>query len=211
MKKNRLLIPGLLLITALISTQVFANETGPKGPKGKQEIILIGRMATKKLVQTLGGRMKIYLRKSGPAGALGFCAAKAQELTAQVNRELPTAVRVKRISLRCRNPLNAPAKDEAKILQALHLLKDAGAVLPDYVLQKVGRRFYKFYRPITINKGVCLNCHGHRAGMKPGVKRALAKLYPDDHATGYNLGDLRGAVVVTIRRNIADALSNAGP
>ncbi|GBE12190.1 hypothetical protein BMS3Bbin14_00451 [bacterium BMS3Bbin14] len=200
MKNNRLLIPGLLLLTVLISTPVFATETGPQGPNERQEIIQLGRMATKKLVRTLGSRMKKHLRENGPAGALGFCAAKAQELTARINRELPAAVRVKRISLRYRNPLDAPLKDEAGILRALHLLKNAGAVLPDYVLQRVGRRSYKFYRPITINKGVCLNCHGHRARMKPGVKKALAKFYPDDRATGYNLGDLRGAVVVTIKR-----------
>ncbi|VAW40170.1 hypothetical protein MNBD_DELTA04-1194, partial [hydrothermal vent metagenome] len=135
MKNNRLLIPGLLLLTVLISTPAFATETGPQGPNERQEIIQLGRMATKKLVRILGSRMKMHLRENGPAGALGFCAAKAQALTARVNRELPAAVRVKRISLRYRNPLDAPIKDEARILRALHLLKNAGAVLPDYVLQ----------------------------------------------------------------------------
>ncbi len=169
-------------------------------PTEEQEVILLGRMASERLVRTLGGQMKAHLQESGPAGALDFCAANAQKLTTQVNRDLPEGVRVKRISLRYRDPIDAPTQDEAKVLKALHLLKDVGGILPNHVLQKTGSHSYKFYKPIVINKGVCLNCHGNIKRMKPGVKNALARFYPGDQATGYSMGDLRGAVVVTIRR-----------
>ena len=47
---------------------------------------------------------------------------------------------------------------------------------------------------------VCLNCHGTK--IAPEVSQALAGLYPEDRATGFNEGDIRGAFVVT--RKISD-------
>ena len=41
---------------------------------------------------------------------------------------------------------------------------------------------------------LCLTCHG--AALSPDVEAALAESYPEDHATGYSAGDLRGAFVV---------------
>ena len=42
---------------------------------------------------------------------------------------------------------------------------------------------------------LCTKCHGTE--LKPEVKAKLAEFYPDDKATGFNKGDLRGAFVVT--------------
>ena len=41
---------------------------------------------------------------------------------------------------------------------------------------------------------VCLGCHG--ANLAPEVQAKLSELYPVDKATGYELGQVRGAVVV---------------
>jgi len=43
-----------------------------------------------------------------------------------------------------------------------------------------------------------LQCHGARDKLAPGVADALKELYPQDQATGYAVGDLRGAVSVKI-------------
>jgi len=53
-------------------------------------------------------------------------------------------------------------------------------------------------RPIFIAAPVCLQCHGEPAKLAPGVAEALKELYPDDQATGYSLGDLRGAISIRI-------------
>jgi hypothetical protein len=42
---------------------------------------------------------------------------------------------------------------------------------------------------------VCLLCHG--AQLAPGVSQVLTELYPEDKATGFSMGDIRGAFVVT--------------
>jgi hypothetical protein len=41
---------------------------------------------------------------------------------------------------------------------------------------------------------VCLKCHGTQ--IAPEVSQVLASLYPEDRATGYKEGDIRGAFVV---------------
>jgi hypothetical protein len=42
---------------------------------------------------------------------------------------------------------------------------------------------------------LCLQCHGEN--ISPEVQAELARLYPEDKATGYSAGDIRGAFVVT--------------
>ncbi len=44
----------------------------------------------------------------------------------------------------------------------------------------------------------CLMCHG--SGLDPALKAEIERLYPDDQATGFKAGELRGAFTVTIRR-----------
>lgn len=43
---------------------------------------------------------------------------------------------------------------------------------------------------------LCLNCHGSAANIPPGIKARLAQEYPHDRATGYALGQVRGAISV---------------
>jgi len=41
-----------------------------------------------------------------------------------------------------------------------------------------------------------LNCHGSESELMPEVNSLIAQKYPDDKATGYRTGDLRGAVSI---------------
>ena len=45
---------------------------------------------------------------------------------------------------------------------------------------------------------MCLQCHGQ--SIAPDVREKLSGLYPEDKATGYREGDIRGAFVVTRQR-----------
>ena len=52
---------------------------------------------------------------------------------------------------------------------------------------------FLWMKPIAV-EGPCLTCHGK--AIPDPVARAIADRYPDDAATGYDAGDLRGAFVV---------------
>ena len=55
-----------------------------------------------------------------------------------------------------------------------------------------------FYAPILLAAPVCLQCHGSAVkDIAPATMAAIKKLYPDDKATGFQLGDLRGLWRVT--------------
>ena len=59
---------------------------------------------------------------------------------------------------------------------------------------------YKYYYPIYVAEN-CTQCHGV-AGESLNKKAAkkLAALYLNDHAQGYQTGDLRGMWVVTFTK-----------
>ena len=46
-------------------------------------------------------------------------------------------------------------------------------------------------------KPMCLACHG--AEVAPEVQAAIAERYPDDRATGYRAGELRGVIWAELR------------
>jgi hypothetical protein len=55
----------------------------------------------------------------------------------------------------------------------------------------------QYVRPILM-QARCLPCHGDPASLDPAVHALLARRYPEDRATGYRVGDLRGAVSVRV-------------
>jgi hypothetical protein len=46
-----------------------------------------------------------------------------------------------------------------------------------------------YVEPIMLQP-LCLTCHGSE--LAPGVAEQISELYPEDHAIGFEAGDLRG-------------------
>ena len=137
------------------------------------------------------------MKKGGPLEAFEFCSSHARELTEEVNAKLRAGVSVKRITLKPRNPLNEAKGDERDVLEALELLKKNGVRLPNHLVQKTDEG-YKFYKPLKIGKKVCLTCHG--TDIDPALDKKIRSIYKMDKARGYKMGDLRGAIVVEIKK-----------
>ena len=54
----------------------------------------------------------------------------------------------------------------------------------------------EFRYMMAIEQGqVCMACHG--ANVAPSVKQSILKHYPNDQATGFELGELRGAFTLS--------------
>ena len=182
-------ITKIITVVALSSTFLMAQT-----PK-ESSIIKEGQQATKLLLETLQSNLQAHMKKGGVMDALDFCSTQAYELTDKVNAKLPKGVVSKRISINYRNPANSPQADEFAVLQSLQ--EDNATTMPPYILKKIDEHTYKFYKPLVINNPVCLKCHGD---LSPELKAAINAKYPQDKATGYKMGDLRGAVVVTITK-----------
>jgi hypothetical protein len=142
----------------------------------------------------LGAALKGRLTQAmvdGPGAAMTACSDEAQGLTAQVRGE--SGARVGRASLKLRNPTNSGPDWVQAWLTANEGKPGAEAALSSEVTTTPDGRFARVIRPITVEAG-CLTCHGDPAAIPPPVKEQLAARYPQDAATGYKVGDLRGAL-----------------
>jgi len=155
------------------------------------------RAAADALTKDLMGKLMAELSDGGPEAAIRVCSKVAQETAAQHSTD---GLMVRRVSRKVRNPADRPDPYEVAQLDRLAELHARGE-LPREVVQVVddgpGARTLRYLRPITL-KPLCLRCHGDAAGFAPEVRRVLAERYPEDEATGYAAGDLRGAVSVTV-------------
>lgn len=184
-----------ITLIALSSSLLFGAPQDKKSSK-LNKVIKTGERGSKLLIQTLGKKMKSKLKKGGAMKALNFCADEAYNITQKVNKKLPKGVTVKRISAKYRNPANSPKDNELAVLESFAKLKSSNVIMPKQLVEQVDEKTFKYYKPIFIDNKACLECHGVIKDVE--IRRAIAKRYPIDSANNYELGNLRGAVVVTI-------------
>lgn len=155
-------------------------------------LIQKGDNASTMLLQKLGGELKKHMSESGPIGALDFCSNNALALTQEVATS--TGTQIKRVSINNRNPINQPTVEEKTVLERWNQAAGNGHLPPFEVITLAnGKKAY--LKPIVIQNEACLKCHGNVSGE---VESAIKRLYPEDKATGYKMGDLRGAISVTL-------------
>ncbi len=134
------------------------------------------------LTSSLLVELKSALEKGGPTAAIPVCRERARELATEVSADLD--LQIGRTSERLRNPANtAPA-------WAVSAVTDHGAAGTPLALEH-GTDGLGVLFPIRIAPA-CLACHGSEESLGEGVTEALTANYPQDRATGYAEGDLRG-------------------
>ena len=185
MGKNHLPLMAALLLTA--TTALSAAEVNPKQGVAAKAVQQLGQEMRKKLVDSM--------QKNGAAGAIDVCAKDAPIISSRIENEL--GVTIKRTSLKLRNPQNAPDAAEKELLENLAAAHKAGEKLPSgvAVFPSDPRRFFKV---ITMEQA-CLKCHGDLKTVSEAVRKEVAATYPEDKAVGYQEGDLRGIISVTVK------------
>jgi len=154
------------------------------------------KAAVQELAGALQSELKSAIQSGGPVSAIEVCNTKAMPITQRVSDE--QGLHVSRVSLKNRNPANRPNEWQTAVLEDFERQKSEGKEVgsldwSDTVAVDGGREF-RFMKAIPTGD-VCLLCHG--AQLAPGVSEVLAELYPADKATGFAMGDIRGAFVVT--------------
>jgi hypothetical protein len=154
---------------------------------------------SRQLVMQLGGQLKSELGKAiadgGPVKAINVCYLRAPEIAAQLSQA--SGARVGRTALRVRNPSNAPDDLERSVLEQFSA--DLGSGPVDRPLEAVfeirrGDTVERRYMRAIPTDALCLTCHGKT--LEPELAAAIARDYPRDAATGFELGQLRGAFSV---------------
>lgn len=152
------------------------------------------------LVKQFGGQLKPELKKAmksgGPVAAVEVCQQKAPAIAAAIAKE--SGWNITRVSLKPRGANAAPDSWEKQALEKFDSQRLAGDDVKkmqyaEMIATSQGSEF-RYIKPIQTG-GICLQCHGEQVAEP--IKQALAKYYPNDKATGYKQGEIRGAFSFT--------------
>ena len=160
------------------------------------KIETVGSVISKKLLSTLQAELLKEMRTGNPSSAINLCNIKALPLTNELLNSDQNILTIKRTTEKYRNPLNQPDSLE---LIALRYFQNNWQKNPETYVQKVeenGAVYFKYYKALGM-KGLCISCHGEQSKLDNDVQQKLTELYPNDKATGYKVGDFRGAISIT--------------
>lgn len=169
---------------------------GQSVPKG-EEMAAVARHVSEAYMNELKGELLTALEDTaaGPAGAIIVCSEKAPAISARYSSM--SGFSIHRTSKKVRNPNNAPDDYEIKTLDILEERPAFGSQDHYEWVTTGDQKEFRFVKAITTSSA-CLKCHGDPDKMDADVKAALAEKYPQDQATGFKLGDMRGILSVTI-------------
>ena len=161
---------------------------------GDDALIGEARKVAMTLPPKLLASLQEEIKKSGPEGAIPVCKDMAPKMAGEISQQ--TGWKIKRVSLKARNDARAtPDAWEQAALEDFD--KRAAAGEPPAQLEKgekVGNEF-RYVKALPVQP-LCLSCHGPADQLSPAVKSALGHHYPNDRATGYSAGQIRGAISV---------------
>lgn len=152
-------------------------------PQTDAEFMQVGEDLSNAAMATLIAQVTSHMQKGGTAEALPYCHEHALPLIDSLSRAY--GVKLRRTSLKPRNMGNIPDSLE---LQVLNTWNAEGKAQPRLLRTATA---VHYLRPIYIQNPACLKCHGQN--LDPTTRILLKQHYPQDKATGYAAGDLRGA------------------
>lgn len=154
------------------------------------------RAAATQLAGQLLPALQQALRDGGPANAVEVCSRQAQTIARAVSTP---RLQIGRTALRVRNPANAADAWEHAVLEDFERQFRDGAEIATLeawtVVQREGRSIGRWIKAIP-TAPICTTCHG--SAIEPELAKVIRARYPDDRATGFRAGDLRGAFTATV-------------
>lgn len=141
------------------------------------------------------------IQKGGPINALEFCNTEAIPLTDSMSVQLQA--HIKRVTDQPRNPYNQADNTELSYIEAAkQSLSEGKDVKPS--IRSINGKVTGYY-PIITNQ-LCMQCHGSEGSQIDETTLAkIQELYPEDKATGYDIGEFRGIWVVEVEKDSASS------
>jgi hypothetical protein len=144
----------------------------------------------KKFSQLLKVELQTAMKAGGPLQAISVCNLQAPIIAKQLSVE--QGWDISRTSLKPR----AKSADawETKIMQSFEQKHADGDKFTSLFAQDIveinGKAAFRYMQAIE-TKDICVKCHG--ANIAADIAQKISELYPNDTATGFNVGDIRGA------------------
>jgi len=184
------------LLIFLGASALTACSVQEQMPDPSRQDVEHARLAAAELQHELQARLMEAMQSEGVEAAIGVCADEAQLISARVSEA--TNMDVGRTSFSLRNPDNAPDIWERQQMAAFRAAMSQGETPQSMeyseVVETENGMMFRWMKPIPMGD-LCQTCHG--TNVAPEVLDLIHELYPEDHATGYEPGQLRGAFTVS--------------
>lgn len=149
-------------------------------------------------LKQLGAANQKAIADGGYESAVGVCKDIAPKLAGDASRQ--SGWKLTRVSLKVRNPLlGTPDAWEQKKLQEFEARlakgEKADTLQAAEIVEEPAGKYFRFVKAIPLQAG-CVACHGNENEISDTMKAKLKAEYPNDKATGYAVGQIRGAVSV---------------
>lgn len=164
-------------------------------------MIARSREASMRMGKTLKSELMTAVESGGPAQAVEVCFRRAPALGDAISAEMGLTVR--RVAGKARNPGNQPDAWEADglALLATRIAEGADPATAEthaWIYNDQSERKFRYMKAI-VTEPLCLACHG--PAIEEGLAAIIKDRYPDDTATGFLPGSLRGAFSVSIKED----------
>lgn len=168
------------LATAFVDAPEGWKQLDPQQLSDQDQAMLErAQEAQKALGSTLMRELTEAVSKDSYAEAVEVCNVRAPQIAESVRDEQQVAIG--RTSFDLRNPDNEPPTWAEPYVDKR--VPEASVLRSDDQLA--------YLLPIRLGE-MCTGCHGPADSLAEGVPERLAEMYPDDEATGFQAGDLRG-------------------
>jgi hypothetical protein len=183
-----------ILLLSLISPVLFLSSFSSSAQSTDMHALKAEAVT---IVKQFGGTLKPQLKKAltegGVLKAIEVCSVKAPEIAQNLTQS--TEWQVKRVSLKARNHPDAiPNTWERAVLESFNQRHKQGESAKKMAKAEIIGDEFRFMKAQG-TEPLCLTCHGSK--LTSETKAALKEYYPKDQATGYSLGQIRGAFSLT--------------
>jgi hypothetical protein len=199
MKKSQLIAVSVCLFVNCLLIPISASaDTIPSNLESAT--VDSTRNIAGQLLNSLGQKLKTALSTDGPLAAVSVCKEAAPAIANSLSVE--HGVQITRVGTRVRNQkMGIPNVWQKEALTQFEERLAAGEKPADLEYWKVvetanGKRELHYAKAIAVQPQ-CLSCHGQPQDIPAALAEKIRQEYPNDQATGYSTGKLRGAVVIT--------------
>mgnify|MGYP003950096857 FL=1 len=182
---------SLLSISLLLAAlPALAQDIGALTAETKKAVLPV--------IPKVVAAMQDAIASQGVAGAIPVCKEQAPALIKEVRDS--TGWSIRRVSLKTRNAeRGTPDLWEVRQLADFNIRAANGekpeTIEKSEIVSVDGKPVFRYMKALPVGDA-CLKCHGPAETLDAGLKAKLAETYPQDRATGYSKGEIRGALTV---------------
>jgi len=185
------------VVVSLVAPLAMADSSSIEPPA---DAIDSTRVIANELLTALGQKLKGSMASDGPVAAVSVCKEDAPGIAKRLSAQ--HGAQVSRVGTRVRNEKmgvpNAWQKEALADFDARLAKGEKPADLEYWKVVDIGNGSQELhYAKAIVTQQLCVTCHGKAEDIPAPLLQKIRAEYPKDQATGYSVGQLRGAVVVT--------------